>query len=287
MSLGRVAIFGPGLIGGSLALALKAGGSTAQIRVWARRSETLEDLRKLGFEHVSQSIKEIASETDLAIICTPVTHIREMGDELLKALPGTAVVTDAGSTKLAIVEKLGAIFGKRFVGSHPMAGSEHSGLSAARSDLFQNSVCLITPQQDADAEAIRVVEALWKAVGCRITKIGAADHDRLMARISHVPHITASALVNLVCATDASEQNYAGGGYRDTTRVASGSPDLWTEILMDNSHEVSDAIKILIAELEDVLGALKRQDATALHTILKKAKTVRDLYVGNQADYDV
>ncbi|MEO8205720.1 MAG: prephenate dehydrogenase/arogenate dehydrogenase family protein [Chthoniobacterales bacterium] len=285
MSSGRVAIFGPGLIGGSLALALKAGGN--DVRIWARRAETLEQLRKLGFTKVSQSVEEIASDTDLAILCTPVASIREMGPQLLKTLPPTAIVTDAGSTKQAIVEKLGGLFGKRFVGSHPMAGSEQSGLAAARADLFQKAVCLITPEQDTDPEAVRAVENLWKAVGCRVTKIGAAAHDRLIARISHVPHLTGSALVNLVCATDASEQNYAGGGYRDTTRVASGSPDLWTEILMDNSHEVSDAIKILITELEQILGALERQDAESLHSLLKKAKTARDLYAGNQTAYDV
>ncbi|MEO6847141.1 MAG: prephenate dehydrogenase/arogenate dehydrogenase family protein [Chthoniobacterales bacterium] len=287
MSFKRVSIFGAGLIGGSLALALQSSGIASQVAVWARRKETVDALKKLGFSHASQSLEEIAADAEIAIICTPVVSILEIGEQLSKMLPPSSFVTDAGSTKHTIVEKLGGIFGARFVGSHPMAGSEQSGLAAARADLFQDALSLITPCEKTSPDAVRAIESLWQAVGCRIAKLDAAAHDCLMARISHTPHVTASALVNLVCASDATAQNYAGGGYRDTTRVASGSPNLWQEILLDNSEEVSSAIQALIAQLEDVKTALDRRDVKALHAFLTKAKTARDSYVGKQDAYDV
>lgn len=188
--------------------------------------------------------------------------------------PGT-VVTDAGSAKAAVVEKLEAILGGQFVGSHPMAGSEKSGLGAARADLFQGSTCILTPTPQTAPAALAAVRALWQAVGGRLVELSPAAHDEAIARVSHLPHAVAAILVNAIAQRTADPGALAGGGYRDTTRVAGGPAGMWAEILLENREAVLAGLTDFAQMLENFQGIIRSGDAAALEEFLARARGVR------------
>lgn len=276
MLLPRVAVFGVGLIGGSLALRLKETGAAEGITLWSRSPDTREAACKLGFEHVLADLEEAAAHAGIAVLCTPVPAMRSLGESLAECLPESAVVTDAGSTKADAVDLLEPLFGGRFVGAHPIAGSERSGIGAAKSDLYEGAPCILTPTDRTHAGSLNLVTDLWRTVGCHVTTMSPTEHDALLARLSHLPHVVASALVRVICGGEPSIQQFSGGGYRDTTRIASGSASLWTEILMANRIEVVHAIRKLSGELEEVASLLDSDDAPGLRNFLEQAKSARD-----------
>lgn len=186
------------------------------------------------------------------------------------------VVTDAGSVKGNVVETLEPIFGSRFVGSHPMAGSERSGLDAARADLFQGATAVVTPTEKSDPETVAAVESMWRDVGCRIVTMSPSEHDEAVARISHLPHAAAAALVNAINRRLPEAQKIAGGGYRDTTRIAAGPPAMWSEILLENKAALIAGLEDFTDTLEELKTLLHSHNAAALEAYLSRAKEVRD-----------
>ncbi len=186
------------------------------------------------------------------------------------------VVTDAGSVKGNVVRTLEPIFGGRFVGSHPMAGSERSGMAAARADLFQGATAVVTPTEKSSPEAIAAVESMWRDVGCRIVTMNPAEHDESVARISHLPHAAAAALVNAINRRLPEAQKIAGGGYRDTTRIAAGPPAMWSEILLENKAALIAGLEDFTHTLEELKTLLHSDNAAALEAYLSRAKEVRD-----------
>ena len=275
---GRVAILGPGLIGGSVALALRSKNPDTKISIWGRRPEQLKEILKRGLaDSVESDPADAVRDTDLVVLCTPVGTMKELAQTILPGLHPTAVITDAGSVKATVVSQLETILGGRFIGAHPMAGSERSGLDAAKAHLFEGAPCLITPTGKSDPAALIMVSKFWKGLGCSVTSMTAAEHDRLVARISHLPHALAFALINLIVDTLPPEaQQLAGGSFRDATRVAASDPSLWTGILTENRTEVAAALREMSELLKSMATALGDENPDSILDFLKRAKDHRD-----------
>jgi prephenate dehydrogenase len=275
---GRVAILGPGLIGGSVALALRSKNPDTKISIWGRRPEQLKEILKRGLaDSVESDPADVVRDTDLVVLCTPVGTMKELAQTILPGLHPTAVITDAGSVKATVVSQLETILGGRFIGAHPMPGSERSGLDAAKAHLFEGAPCLITPTGKSDPAALIMVSKFWKGLGCSVTSMTAAEHDRLVARISHLPHALAFALINLIVDTLPPEaQQLAGGSFRDATRVAASDPSLWTGILTENRTEVAAALREMSELLKSMATALGDENPDSILDFLKRAKDHRD-----------
>lgn len=272
----RIAILGPGLIGGSLALALSRIGQPWQVNVWARREEAASEAASfLPLCRVSCDLASVLADCDIAVLCMSPKAIQHCGEDLKKHLPPSATITDAGSVKANIVETLEATFGGRFIGAHPMAGSDQSGIRAARADLFEGATCILTPTSQSEAKALENTRQLWTATGCKFREMTPRDHDRAVARVSHLPHAAASCLVHAAIAQDPSLAHLAGPGYRDSTRVAGGPEGMWTEILFDNRVEVMEGIRDLQNTLETLKLALERGEKQGVEAILADARKLR------------
>jgi prephenate dehydrogenase len=272
----RVTILGPGLIGGSLAMALRRSGHFRDISIWARReAAALEAASLLPDCHVSHDLATAVADSDMAVLCLSPHAIESIGSELKSYLPGHAVVTDAGSVKGKIVARLQEIFGGRFIGAHPMAGSEQSGICAARENLYDGAVCILTPTPITDPSAKHLAAELWGAAGCTLQEMSPEAHDRAMARISHLPHAAAAALVHAALGVDPSLVRLAGGGYRDSTRIAGGPEGLWAEIFLDNRSEVLNGIHDLQTALETLKLGLESGNRSAVEAFLADARTLR------------
>jgi prephenate dehydrogenase len=275
---GGITIFGPGLIGGSVAMAVRAKRPDLPITIWGRNSSALDELldRRLA-DHVATDPAAAVKTAELVVLCTPVGTMEELSRAFAPALPSDSLVTDAGSVKLPVMERLGPILGHRLVGAHPIAGSERSGISAARANLFVSAPCVVTPAAEAPSDSVARVEDFWTSLGCRITRMTPWEHDRLVARISHLPHALAYALVNLVIDTlPPGSQELAGGSFRDGTRVAMSDPGLWTGILTENATEVAAALREMAKILSSMASALGESKADSLLDFLNRAKEHRD-----------
>jgi prephenate dehydrogenase len=277
MTFPSIAILGPGLLGGSLALAVRERVSGAQIRVWARRQDRLEAVRCLGIaDEVSTDAAEIAAGASLIIFCMPIGAMEAVGLQIADAVgPGT-IVTDVGSVKQPVVRTLGKIFGPRFIGSHPMAGSEQAGIEAARADLFQGAVTILTPEEGTRAESVRALAAFWEALGCRVAMMTPHAHDEAVALISHLPHLAAAALIQAALRENPAALDLHGNGFFDTTRVASGPPDMWAEILVQNRDAVKKAVHAMIENLSEVSKLLDTQETGEIEEYLAEARRTRN-----------
>lgn len=269
-----VSVFGPGLMGGSLLMALRQRAPDIKLGVWARRAAAIDELklRKLA-DFGGTDAAAVAADSQMIVLCLPVEHLEKVAAEIKDVLPRDAWVTDVGSVKKSVVETLEKLFGRGgcFVGSHPMCGSEEAGLQAARTDLYQDALCVITPTSHSNPQAVRAVSALWQTVGARTVEMEPAEHDRAAAIVSHVPHVAAALLVELVRAEKPFFRELCAGGFRDTTRIASGSPDLWAGILSSNRAEVLAALRKLTAAATRIEGALQSNDTDALRAFLAEA----------------
>jgi len=272
----RVSILGPGLIGGSLAMALRRSSQFRDISLWARRVEAVSEASTLLPDClVSHSLAAAVADSDIVVLCLSPHAIESIGSELRNHLPEHAVVTDAGSVKGKIVERLEEIFGGRFIGAHPMAGSEQSGIRAARENLYDGAVCILTPTKHTNPSARNLAAELWTTAGCTIQEMSPEVHDRAMARISHLPHAAAAALVHAALGADPALSRLAGGGYRDSTRIAGGPESLWAEIFLDNSCEVLNGIHDLQTALETLKLGLESGNRSAVEAFLADARTLR------------
>lgn len=276
MQFQRLAIFGPGLIGGSLALAVRRAGICARLSVWSRDAAEREAARALGVADMTTDDPAAAvSGADLVILCVPPTALPELARKVAPVLEPGAVVSDVASVKAGLVEELTGILGGRFVGAHPMAGAERSGLEAARADLFERCVCLLTPLDGTrtEAAALASVESFWRGLGARVRRMTPQAHDEAVALVSHLPHLVAAALAGL---PDADANECAGPGWRDMTRLAAGSPDLWTEILSHNRGPVTDALRRMISRLGEALERLEGRHDADLRAFLAEGKRRKD-----------
>jgi len=282
MNFGTVAILGPGLIGGSLALALAERGLAKRLMIYARSPRALDEIRLASVDaELTGNPSEAVCEADVVILCVPIEAMAGLVHEFRDALKPTAFVTDVGSVKGSVVRDIEPLLENRalWIGSHPMAGSERGGFAAARPDLFEGATVILTPTKQTSRDAHRRAEKFWSALGSKLAILSPEKHDQMVAAISHIPHLIASALVNH--AVTFGDLDLAAGGFRDTTRVASGSPELWAEILLANSQAVSGQVDHLIRDLQTIELALKNPDKAAAKTLLlatlKAARDARSL----------
>lgn len=278
----NITILGVGLIGGSLGLALKQNNFPGTIIGLGRRLNTLEiALERSAVDAITLDFSEAIEKSDMIVISTPVEIITSIVQRVAQYTRDGCVITDVGSVKrtpVAMVENL-LPDSLHFVGGHPMAGSEQAGVTAARADLFDGAMCILTPTEKTAPHALELVRALWESVGARITVMSPDEHDFLIAAASHLPHLTACMLAQTVGAIHNSAGaalDFTATGFRDTTRVASGSPDLWKGILLNNNDMLVPIIEQLIENLERVKRLLSEKNELELEAVLRQAKEIRD-----------
>ena len=278
----KITIIGVGLLGGSIGLAVKHRKLAGEVAGFVRRAASLKDCERAGaVDYATTDLLAAVSGADLVILCTPPAQMLPLARQILPALKRGALVTDVGSVKAEAVRGLEAIFkdsGAHFVGSHPMAGAEKTGVGAARADLYANAVCVITPTKKSNAGAVRKVEKFWQSLGARTLRLDAAQHDRLVSRSSHLPHVIAATLANLVLnpASPKHQTALCATGFRDTTRIASGSPEMWRDIALANRKNIARSVEAFMAELKKFHGALKSGDSRAVEKMFTAAKQRRD-----------
>jgi len=281
--LRRIAIVGVGLLGGSIGLAIRSAGSAAKRIGIGRRMSSLEKAAAFdAVDEITVDVAEGVGDAELVVVCTPIGVIRSMFERMAPCLPKGCVVTDVASTKAEVVRLAEAIFPKhvRFVGSHPMAGSEKTSVEFARADLFQNAACIVTPTRRSDPATVRSLRVFWEELGGHVHLLSPARHDRVLARVSHLPHAVAAALVLLADAGDGTR--YAGPGFGDATRIASGDPDLWRDVFASNRKAVLRALDSLGSELGRFRRILETGDDRALTAWLARAKAKRDAWIAKR-----
>ena len=276
----QITILGPGLLGASLAMAVKERGLAARVVTWSRRPESrAKCLNQSWCDAVLDTPEQAVVGSDLVVICTPVQTIVPLLVQIRPALATDALITDVGSTKSLICrEARSALEGHSatFLGAHPMAGSEQAGMEHAQSDLFENAACMLTPLDQASSAAIVKLSAFWETLGMTVSIVSPEKHDEIVAHVSHLPHLLASTLCGYLATQDDTWRTLAGGGLRDTTRVASGDPQLWKQILEQNSDEVLRAIEGFEQQLHHLKTALLNQNSLGIVAQLERGKTFRE-----------
>ena len=276
----QITILGPGLLGASLAMAAKAEGLAMRVHTWSRRAETRKQSLEADWcDAVFDSPEAAVQGSELVVICTPVETIVPLLVKIAGHLKPTTLITDVGSTKAKICKEAACALtsdGPVFIGSHPMAGSERTGMANARVDLFQDACCMITPLHDTPEKAVEQLSAFWEALQMRLTTVSPAQHDEIVAHVSHLPHLLASSLCSYLGHKDAAWANCAGPGLRDNTRIAAGDPYLWQQILQQNRQEILRAIAGFENELDQFKNALLSEDTQAITQKLTQGKHYRD-----------
>lgn len=276
----RVVIIGVGLLGGSIALALKQRGLARCIAGTGRNAQRLQQAKAAGLiDECYTDIEPATLDADLVIACTPVQQIAKDILASTRWAKPTTLFTDVGSTKAAIISELsGKISRGHFVGSHPLAGSEKSGFENARPDLFENRLSIITPTADSPAEAIESTKALWNSLGADVREMSPPQHDAVLAVTSHLPHLIASALA---ANTPQDHLEFVAAGWRDCTRIAAGDIELWCQILRENRRPVLQAVENFAKVLHGWRTALENDQPEQILSLLESGKQIRDQAVGN------
>ena len=284
MHFRKITIIGIGLLGGSIGLAVKRRKLARQSAGFVRRRASLKDCERAGaVDFATTDLFAAVWDADLIILCTPLAQMRARVREMLPALKRGAIVTDVGSVKASVVRELESLVqksGAQFVGSHPMAGAEKSGVLSARADLFAGTVCIVTPTRKTSRAALKKVTQFWKAIGSRVLELKPEVHDVLVSRSSHLPHVVAATLATHVLnpANPKPQAALCANGFRDTTRIASGSPEMWRDIALANRQNLAKSLNAFIADLQKLQRLVKKGDAKALAKFFETAKQRRDAW---------
>ncbi|MDX8390543.1 MAG: prephenate dehydrogenase/arogenate dehydrogenase family protein [Mariprofundaceae bacterium] len=292
--LPRLLIVGVGLMGGSLAKALRRAGVVSHITGVGRQRANLERAQELGvIDQWSHDLAEVAAHADWVVICVPVRAYGSIFSTLARHAKPSVIITDAGSTKQNTIRMAHAHLGdmaSQFIPAHPIAGTENSGVDAAFAELFDHHLTILTPEDHCSPQARMTVEKLWEAAGSHVESMSAREHDALLATVSHLPHIAAYALVNAVRKLGQESEydpfHYAAGGFRDFTRIASSSPEMWRDISLANKDALIHTIDALQAELSTIRKQLEAKDGEGLCTGFSTAKNARDTWIkgGNASE---
>ena len=276
----RLCVVGPGLLGGSVALAARARRLAGEIVAVGRRDASVAPALRAGA--VDRAVTDLAEGlrgADLCVLATPVATLEGQLAAVWAAAEADVVITDVGSTKGRIVERAERLAVGRplaFVGSHPMAGSERAGFAEARADLFVGATVIVTPTARTAPAALARVRGLWEQMGARITVLDPLTHDRATAAVSHLPHLVADALVDAVLRMDPAFLEVAARGFRDTTRIAASSPSIWREIFLDNRVALAEAVAAFRKSLDHLEDVLATGDAAAVDAELERIKQQRE-----------
>ncbi len=285
-----VAIVGPGLIGGSIGMAMRQLGLADRVVGIGRRRVSLDKAMEVGaVDEVTLDIREGLAEADMVVLATPIGTFADLAPQIANHMKSEAILSDVASTKVRVIETLASALRGRpdiaYIPTHPMAGSEQSGPDAANPALFQGSVCIITPLTNTLADTKGMITRMWRALGARVVSMSPQAHDALVARVSHLPHLVAAAILGIVDGTDT---EYCGKGLTDTTRVASGSPALWVDICKANREAIHAALDDYISLLRGISDALQLGHMGRLRAVLEDAKVKRDRLLGSrESDPDI
>lgn len=288
----QLAVIGVGLIGGSVARSLRRAGFAKRITGIGRNAEHLERAKELGVvDDFSTDIAKDVEGADMVLISVPMGAYGAIFSQLAGHLKSDAVLTDAGSTKQHAVdiarEHLSASELARFVPAHPIAGTEHSGVEASFASLFDGRLCVLTPTETTEAAALETAHEMWRATGSRVMEMSAAEHDDFLAAVSHLPHMLAFGLVNTVRKLGDENHDpfcFAAGGFRDFTRIASSSPEMWRDIALCNRKALVAKLDALEVELNLLRKALEAGDGEALLDDFRAAKAARDAWLAEHGE---
>lgn len=285
----KISLIGVGLLGGSLGLAIRERKLASRVEGYVRRPVSVAECQSRGvLDLASNDLLQVVDGADLIIFCTPLSQMRELAEKMVPALKPGTIITDVGSVKGSVALDLEPLFAGAktcFIGSHPMAGAEKMGVASARGDLFQGAVCVVTPTAQSSEKAVGAIEDLWRSVGSRVIRLTPDMHDDLVSRSSHLPHVVAAELANYVLspANPKEQAQVCATGFRDTTRIASGSPEMWRDIALANRKNLGRVLGVFIEDLQEFQLALDQGDVRAVEEFFVKAKQRRDAWCGQNA----
>jgi len=284
-SIGRLAIIGVGLIGGSLARALRAAGRVGEIVGCGRGQANLEEAVALGvIDRYSHDVSEAVRDADVVFLAVPLGAMRGAFDAMRESLPAHALITDGGSAKGSVVNdcrEASPQLLQRFVPGHPIAGTENNGVAASFAELYRNRRVILTPLQENDAAAVAKVRAMWEACGAEVTEMPVEHHDEVLAATSHLPHMLAFGLVDMLARMKENDEifRYAAGGFRDFTRIASSNPVMWRDVCIANREALSPMLAAFAEEMTTLADSIASADSDELLAIFERAKSARDRYI--------
>jgi prephenate dehydrogenase len=282
--INKITIIGVGLIGVSLAKAIKKNNLSKIVFGFGRDSNRLEEAQKANIiDQVSNNLNEAVSDSDIVVIATPVGSFKEILSEIKPFLTDKILITDVGSTKTNIVSIVKQILGEYsnfFVPAHPIAGKEKSGFESSESSLFNNKKVIITPLETNRAESINLIQKMWEGTGADVDFMSPESHDELLGMTSHLPHMLAFSLVNYLISKNPSASIYAAGGFKDFSRIASGDAVMWRDICIQNKNQIIDHIKGYQKTLNSLVDAIENENSDELDLLFTKAKKTRDSWVG-------
>ena len=278
----QLTIIGVGLIGGSLARALKRAAAVGQVVGCGRDAQHLQRALELGvIDRAETDMAKAAQDADMVVVAVPVGAMEAVFGAIAPHLRADAVVTDVGSSKGSVVAAAKRAFGKLppgFVPGHPIAGTEKSGVEASFAELFENRRVILTPTEASDAQAVTKVRAMWELAGAKVVETGIVHHDEVLAATSHLPHLLAFALVDTLATMDDKKEifEYAAGGFRDFTRIASSDPQMWHDICVHNELALLKILDRFEADLDKLREAIANNNGDYLLTVFSRAKAARD-----------
>jgi prephenate dehydrogenase len=273
--LNKITVIGMGLLGASISMSAMRAFPKVLIVGFSHRKSTRRKAGHLNVaNHVAETLKESVSDADIVILATPILTFEAYFCQIAPFLKPGCIVTDVGSTKACVHQWASKTLPKSvsFVGSHPIAGSEKRGVEYARDDLLTTARCILTQTPKTNKQAVGLLKSFWTALGCRVETMNPAKHDRVYGLISHLPHITAAALVN---ANDLEDMKFAGKGFIDTSRLASGPVDVWTDVLVTNDRNIILGLDRLIRQLNKLKAAMHTKNAHKIAKLLENAREKR------------
>lgn len=282
----KLLILGVGLIGGSLAMAAKQAGAVGEVRGWGRRQSSLDEALALGvIEQAETDLKSALDGVDCVVVATPTQFAAQLMVDVVQRVPASVVVTDVASVKGNIAAALAKQFGEvpaNVVLGHPIAGSEQSGVAAARADLFVGQRVILAAQEQTAPAALQAIESLWRATGAELHAMSVEFHDEVLGMTSHLPHLLAYALVAYLSNQPSSSDIFAltGGGFRDFTRIAGSDPRMWREISVANDKALLEAISGFEKQLAELKKNITDSNGPVLEALFAQAKAARDHHMG-------
>lgn len=282
--INKITIVGVGLIGGSLAKALKEKNLAKTVFGYGRDRSRLEEAKKHNIiDDYSTQIEEAVNHADIIVIATPVGTFRNIFSEVKPLIANDVIISDVGSTKTNIVDIAKEILGDKsqcFVPAHPIAGKEKSGFEASDGNLYIGKKVIITPIEDNSSESIQVIESMWKNVGAEVDFMSPQSHDDLLGMTSHLPHMLAFSLVNYLVDQNPSASIYAGGGFKDFSRIASGDAVMWRDICLQNKDKIITHLRGYQSTVEELIDAIDQEERDKLELLFATAKKTRDSWIG-------
>ena len=282
--LNKITIIGVGLIGGSLAKAIKENQLANKVCGYGRDQSRLEKAKNTNIiDELSTNIDEAVKGADIVVIATPVGTFKQILEAIEPLITEQVIISDVGSTKTNIVKIVNEVLGEKskcFVPAHPIAGKEKSGFEVSVPDLFKDKKTIITPLENNAPESIKVIHDMWIGTGAEVDYLSPESHDELLGMTSHLPHMLAFSLVNYLVSQSPNASIYAGGGFKDFSRIASGDAVMWRDICIQNKEQIINHLKGYQSTLSELIDAIDDDDSKRLEMLFTTAKNTRDSWVG-------